>query len=80
MRTINNDFLIELYKIKEFWSPNKSFWQKVRVWASVVSGVATIFTPPPYNYLISFGLIAIEYYNKPADKPSYEHSIFGEIK
>jgi hypothetical protein len=80
MRTINNDFLIELYKIKEFWSPDKSFWQKVRVWASVLSGVATIFTPPPYNYLISFGLIAIEYYNKPADKPSYEHSIFGEIK
>ncbi len=78
--TINNEFLEELYKIEEFWNPKKTKWEKVKVWASITSQVASVFTPPPYNYLISFGLIAIEYYNRNPESASYEHSIFGSIK
>ena len=80
MGTINSDFLKELYKIEELWSPKKTKWEKVKVWASITSQVASVFTPPPFNYLISFGLIAIEYYNRKPESPSYEHSIFGRIK
>ena len=78
--TINNEFLEELYKIEELWNPKKTKWEKVKVWASITSQVASVFTPPPYNYLISFGLIAIEYYNRNPESASYEHSIFGSIK
>jgi hypothetical protein len=80
MGTINHDFLEELYKIEDLWNPKRTKWEKVKVWASITSQIASVFTPPPYNYLISFGLIAIEYYNRKTETASYEHSIFGDIK
>ncbi|MAW07143.1 MAG: hypothetical protein CME61_02555 [Halobacteriovoraceae bacterium] len=77
---IDKTFLEELYKIQEFWSPKKTKWEKVKFWVSIFTQAGTIFLPPPYNYLVTFSILAIENLHPDEELPSYEHSIFGDLK
>ena len=78
--TINSEILNELEKLNEIWDPTKSKWEKVKFWTSILVQASAVFVPPPYNYLLTFSMMAIEQLHPNETLPSYEHSIFGEIK
>lgn len=50
----------ELTSIQDIWNPQKTFWEKAKVWVQTLSTVATIAIPPPYGFIPALGIVIIE--------------------
>lgn len=68
--------LEQIAHLQEIWNPTKSFWDKAQVWVTTFSTVATIVIPPPYGFIPSLVLVAIEATNKKDDKNDDNSSLF----
>lgn len=71
---------LELDKVaalEEIWNPKKTFWDKAQVWVRLVSSVAAIVIPPPYGFIATLALVAIEAtQSKKGNNTNLEHSLF----
>jgi hypothetical protein len=67
----------EVAGLEEIWNPKKTFWDKAQVWVRMASSVAAIVIPPPYGFIATLALVAIEATNKKKDaNTNLEHSLF----
>lgn len=67
----------EVAGLEEIWNPKKTFWDKAQTWVRMASSVAAIVIPPPYGFIATLALVAIEATNKKKDaNTNLEHSLF----
>ncbi|MFP5459883.1 MAG: hypothetical protein ACLGG7_14190, partial [Bacteriovoracia bacterium] len=58
--------LDEVAKLEEIWNPTRTFWDKAAVWVRMFGGVLAVVIPPPYGFLPSLAIVAIEAANQDA--------------
>lgn len=56
--------LDEVAKLEEIWNPTRTFWDKAAVWVRMFGGVLAVVIPPPYGFLPSLAIVAIEAANQ----------------
>ena len=64
-------------KLEEVWNPKRTFWDKAQNWVRIASSVAAIVIPPPYGFIPTLALVAIEASKSKKDpNTDLEHSLF----
>lgn len=58
--------LDEVARLEEVWNPTRTFWDKAAVWVRMFGGVLAVVIPPPYGFLPSLAIVAIEAANQDA--------------
>ena len=81
MYQIPPESIEELVKMEELWNPQVSKYKKIMMWGKLFTQAGIIFVPPPFNYLATLSLMAIEsFIDKDDHVPNFEHSIFGVVQ
>ena len=65
----------EVAKIEEIWNPKKTFFEKSWTWIKMFGNVATILIPPPFGFIPSIAIVAIEAATKKPEKDE-GHTLF----
>lgn len=66
----------EVASLEEIWNPNKTFWEKAQFWVTSVLSVSAVIIPPPYGFIPTLAIVAIQASNQAKKKPEYDHSLF----
>lgn len=66
----------EVASLEEIWNPKRSFWEKASVWVTAVGSVAAVLVPPPYGFIPSLAVVAIQATTQSKPKPDDSHSLF----
>ncbi len=66
----------EVAGLEEIWNPKKTFWDKARTWVRLAGSVAAIVIPPPYGFIATLAIVAIEATSKKDPNTNLEHSLF----
>lgn len=66
----------EVASLEEIWNPKKTFWEKAQFWVTSVLTVSAVIIPPPYGFIPTLAIVAIQASNQAKKKPEYDHSLF----
>lgn len=65
----------EVAKLEEIWNPKKTLFEKSWTWIKMFGNVATILIPPPFGFIPSLAIVAIEAATKKPEKEE-GHTLF----
>jgi hypothetical protein len=66
----------EVASLEEIWNPKKTFWEKAQFWVTSVLSVGAVLVPPPYGFIPTLALVAIQASTQSKKEPEYDHSLF----
>jgi hypothetical protein len=66
----------EVASFEEIWNPKKTFWEKAQFWVTSVLSVGAVLVPPPYGFIPTLALVAIQASTQSKKEPEYDHSLF----
>ncbi len=68
-----------LYQLEEIWAPNQTFFQRASSWIRIANTVSVIVLPPPFGFIPTLALIAIEAIHGGENQAEFgttEHTLF----
>jgi hypothetical protein len=66
----------EVASLEEIWNPSKTLWEKASIWATSILSVTAALIPPPYGFIPTLAIVAIQASIQSKTKLEYEHSLF----
>lgn len=67
----------EVRGLEEIWNPKRTFWDKASVWGKMILPLTSVLIPPPYGFVSTLGIVAIDYFTmKNKDDSQMTHSLF----